>query len=126
MFVKSTRHRTTAMAGLLKNSNWITRLSVVAAVICISIGSLHVRAGAQGVIRYPVSIAPQQLAQALQVLAKDRDFQLVYRSEIVNDRRTNGASGVLTLDEALTQLLIGTGLVYRYLDHDAITIVRRE
>ena len=114
------------MAGHLDNMNWIRRLSVVASVICISIGSLCAGTEAQAVIRRPVSIAPQELAQALQVLAKDRDFQLVYRSEIVNDRRTNGASGVLTLDEALTQLLVGTGLMYRYLDHNAITIIRTE
>ena len=43
-----------------------------------------------------------------------------------NDQRANGATGELTLEEALTQLLSGTGLMYRYLDQNAITIVRTQ
>lgn len=112
--------------GLLRNANRIMRLSVVVTVICLSIGVISAGAEAELVIRRPTNIAPQELARALQILAKDRDVQLVYRSELVTDRRTHGASGELTLDEALTQLLSGTGLMYRYLDHDAITIVRTE
>lgn len=100
------------------------RLIVVATAICLSIGATSAGTEAERVIRRPTSIAPQELARALQLLAKDRDVQLVHRSELVNDRRTNGASGVLTLEEALVQLLSGTDLMYRYLDHNAITIVR--
>lgn len=102
------------------------RLIVVATTICLAIGASSAGTEAERVIRRPTSIAPQELALALQLLAKDREVQLVYRSELVNDRRTNGASGALTLDEALTQLLSGTGLMYRYLDHNAITIVRTQ
>lgn len=76
--------------------------------------------------RRPTRIAPQELALALQTLAKERDVQLVYRSELVADRRTDGASGSLTLNEALSQLLRGSGLVYRYLDECAVTLVREE
>lgn len=106
--------------------SWVTRLSAVATLVCVFTGWLHAEPQAEGAMRYPVNIPPQELALALQVLAKDRDFQLVYRSELVSHRRTSGASGVLTLDEALTQLLLGTGLMYRYLDHNAITIIPSE
>jgi hypothetical protein len=106
--------------------SWVTRLSSIAALLCISIGWLHAEPQAAGAMRYPVNVPPQELALALQVLAKDRDFQVVYRSELVSHRRTGGASGLLTLDEALTQLLFGTGLMYRYLDHNAITIIPSE
>jgi len=102
----------------------VMHLIVVAAAICLSVGADSAGTEAERVIRQPTSIAPQELAHALQLLARDRDLQMVYRSELVNDRRTSGVSGVLTLDEALTQLFCRTGLTYRYLDHNAITIVR--
>lgn len=106
------------------------RLIIVAALMVMAMGALFfavpTQANAEALSRSPTHIAPQELAQALHTLAKDRDVQLVYRSDIVGDRLTQGASGVLTLDEALTQLLRGTGLVYRYLGEGAITIVRGE
>ncbi len=37
--------------------------------------------------------------------------------------RTSGATGSLTAVEALTQLLTGTGLTYKYLDDKTITIL---
>ncbi len=57
-------------------------------------------------------------------LAKDRNTQLVYRSDLVKDQRTGGVVGDLTFEEALKQLLNGTGLTYEYLDNNAITIVQ--
>jgi outer membrane receptor protein involved in Fe transport len=78
---------------------------------------------AEASIRRQTSIAAQGLAPALRMLAKERDVQLVYRTELVGDQQTIGAAGDLTLEEALTQLLSGTGLAYRYIEHDAITIV---
>jgi outer membrane receptor protein involved in Fe transport len=74
-------------------------------------------------MRRPTSIAAQGLAPALRILAKERDVQLVYRTELVGDHKTSGAAGDLTFEEALTQLLNGTGLTYRYLENNAITIV---
>lgn len=88
------------------------------------LGSIGVSIGAEAAAatRLETSIGPQELALALQTLAKDRNIQLVYRSELVSDLRTLGVIGVLTLDEALTRLLDGSGLTYRYLDDDAITL----
>lgn len=103
------------------------RLPVIAIVISILMGPIPpLTHAAEPTTRRPTRIAPQELALALQQLAKDRDVQLVYRSELVADRRTDGASGVLTLDEALIQLLRGSGLVYRYLGAGAVTLVREE
>jgi len=41
-------------------------------------------------------------------------FQIAYVSDEVDSRRTQGAVGDLTTNEALTKLLSGTGLTYRY------------
>jgi len=98
-------------------------MSVVAAAICLSIVGISAGAEADAATRQPTNIAAQELASALQNLARQRDVQVVYRSELVGEHRTSGANGNLTFEEALTQLLNGTGLTYRYLAERAITIV---
>ena len=73
-------------------------------------------------IREPTAIPAQSLGSALQTLAKDRDFQLICRADLVAGLRTSGISGQLTSSEALGELLRGTGLTYRYLDERTVTI----
>ena len=97
------------------------RMRVLAAAICLVI--LGIPAGTGAATRQPTNIAAQELGAALQTLARERDVQFVYRSELVGEHRTGGASGNLTFEEALTQLLSGTGLTFRYLAEKAITIV---
>jgi iron complex outermembrane recepter protein len=99
------------------------RLSVAVAAVCLSIVGLAVADDVRASIRKPVNIPAQALGPALQTLAKDRDFQVVYVSEEVNSLRTHGAVGEFTSEEALKQLLKGTGLTYRYLDDKTVTIV---
>jgi hypothetical protein len=77
-------------------------------------------------VRKPTTIAAQELGPALQLLARERDFQIVYRSELIGHFRTEGASGDLTAEEAVVQLLRGTGLTFRHLGDTAITIVPAE
>lgn len=50
-------------------------------------------------------------------------MQVVYRSDLVDDRQTAGATGDLTIEETLTQLLSGTGLTFQYLEDKGVTIV---
>ena len=99
------------------------RLSVCAALLCLSVVGLSFGADAHASIRKTISIPAQGLGPALNAFAKERDLQVVYRSEIVGSLRTGGASGDLTVDEALNQLLNGTGLTYRYVDDKTVTIL---
>lgn len=99
----------------------LMRRSMVAVAIGISVRA--VCAGAGAAIRQQTNIPPQDLDSALQTLARDRNVQIIYRSELVGGHQTGGANGYFTFDEALTQLLKGTGLTYRYLAERAITIV---
>ena len=98
------------------------RIMAVAAA-CLALSGLAAATDVRAESRRPTSIADQALAPALEALAKDYGFQILYLSETVDARRTGGASGVLTRDEALRQLLAGTGLTYRYVDEHTITIV---
>lgn len=98
------------------------RIAVLATAVCLSVVGLSAASDVEAAIRRPTNIPAQGLAPALQSLARDRDFQVVYRSEVVGELRTQGASGELTADEALRQLLSGTGLTFRYLDEKTVTI----
>jgi outer membrane receptor protein involved in Fe transport len=99
------------------------RIAVTATAICIAIVGLSVADEVHASIKQPTNIPAQSLAPALQSLAKDRNFQIVYVSEEIGDRRTGGAVGEYTPEEALKQLLRGTGLTYKYLDEKTVTIV---
>jgi len=99
------------------------RLSICAALLCLSAAGLSFGADAEAAIRKTIDIPAQGLGPALNTLARERNLQVVYRSEIVGSLRTQGVSGDLTVDEALQALLSGTGLTYRYVDAQTVTIV---
>jgi hypothetical protein len=99
------------------------RIAVAAAAVCISIVGLALANSASGSIREPTHIAAQDLGPALKQLAQSRGLQVLYLSNTVRDIRTNGANGDTTANEALEQLLSGTGLTYRYLDDNTVTVI---
>jgi outer membrane receptor protein involved in Fe transport len=99
------------------------RTTLGTVLACAALGSLCAAHDAAAAIKRQTDIPPQALAPALQWLVRERDIQLVYRAELINDHRTSGASGELTAVEALSQLLNGTGLTYKYLDEKTITIL---
>jgi iron complex outermembrane receptor protein len=98
------------------------RAAIVAA-ICVSSVGLSLASDVEAAIRKSTHIPAQGLGPALQTLAKQRDFQIVYRPEFVRGLNTSGIAGDLTPEEALTELLRGTGLVHRKVDDKTITIV---
>jgi outer membrane receptor for ferric coprogen and ferric-rhodotorulic acid len=71
----------------------------------------------------PTNIPAQPVGKALETLARSRNFQIVYFSEDVGSLRSAGAAGELTTDEALDQILAGTGLAFRYLDDHTVAVV---
>src|SRR3984893_7377469 len=113
-------------AGLLKllrAGGGLMRITVTAAVICMATVGLSLADNVHASIKQPTNIPAQALGPALQSLAKDRNFQIIYVSEEIGDSRTAGAVGEYTPDEALKLLLRGTGLTYKYLDEKTVTIV---
>lgn len=99
------------------------RTSILSAAICLSLVGMSTAAEVKAAVRRTTHISAQGLGPALQELAKDHGFQVLYRTEVIGDARTVGAAGDLTVIEALTQLLSGTGLTFRYLDDSTVTIV---
>ena len=98
------------------------RLSIAAAV-SLTLVSLTMAQPSGAAMKVPVNIPAQPLSQALQTLARDRNFQIVYMYNDLQNLRSAGLVGQFTADEALLQLLKGTGLSYHYLDEKTVTIV---
>lgn len=100
------------------------RISVLAIAISSAlIGLAMADPAAATAIKTQINIAPQELSNALRLLAADRNLQILYTTETVADRHTAGAVGEFTVVEALTRLLGGTGLAFHYVDDTTITIV---
>ncbi|MBL8272086.1 TonB-dependent siderophore receptor [Steroidobacter sp.] len=98
------------------------RLAVVSATLSVSLMGLAM-AGDAFAVSKPTNIPSQSLEHALEAFAKERGFQLVYRAGVMDQRQTSGATGDLTVGEALTKLLATTNLTYRFVDDQTITIV---
>lgn len=100
------------------------RTAVVITGICLSLVGISFAEGAKAAAeRVQTRIPPEALGPALEKLAQTRGMQVLYFSAAVKGMRTGGATGNLTADEALTRILTGTGLTYRYVDPNAVTIL---
>jgi iron complex outermembrane receptor protein len=92
-------------------------------VLLLSVVGFSFAADSWAAIKRSTYIRAQELGPALETLAREHGFQVLYRTEIVDTLRSRPVEGELTTDEALRRLLNGTGLTYRVLDDKAITIV---
>ena len=99
------------------------RMTLAVAVACLTLSGLAAAGDATAAIRKETHIPTEGLGPALTKLAKEFDFQVLYRTEIVSDLKSPGAMGALTSDEALGKVLTGTGLTYKYLDDKTVTII---
>jgi iron complex outermembrane recepter protein len=99
------------------------RTVVAAAVACLSIVGLSVAQDVKAAIKTDISIPAGELGAALQILSEERRIHIIFVNEDVSRLSTQGASGALTNDELLKQLLNGTGLTYQYIDNETISVL---
>ena len=95
-------------------------LVTVASLLVVGVGTAQPAAAS---IRRATNIPAEPLSVALRTLAKERGFEVLFRADLVRDVRSGGAVGELTPEEALKQLLSGTGLTYRYLNEETVTVL---
>ena len=69
------------------------------------------------------AIDAMPLAQALDRFAHQTGMQVVYGSEVADSVRSQGADAGLSPEQQLQQLLRGTGLSYRFVTSNTVTIV---
>ena len=70
-----------------------------------------------------VAIPAQPLAQALAALASQTGLQMVYVSGLIRNQRSHAVAADIPVEEALTQLLRGTGLRFEHLTAHSIRIL---
>lgn len=69
-----------------------------------------------------LDIPPQSLASAMDALAKQAKVKTLYPDAAVQDRKSPGVHGKLTLREAVAQLLAGTGLSYSFPAENTVVV----
>ena len=72
--------------------------------------------------RVEFDIQAQDLDTALTALADQADLRLLFTSEQVEEKRSEGLIGTYTPDEALRRLLEGTGLRHRFVNTGTVTL----
>jgi iron complex outermembrane receptor protein len=108
--------------NLLQKWGAVMRIGVIGAALCLCFVGICQAQSAHASIRKDANIPAAPLGSALQDLAKTYGLQLLYHTELAKDLRSPGASGALTSDEAITKVLNGTGLTYKFLDANTITV----
>jgi iron complex outermembrane recepter protein len=101
----------------------VTLLAVVIAAVGFGFAGASMADDVHTAVKKPTNIPAESLGPALQTLATERHFQIVYVSEQINVLHTKGVSGDLTPEEALRGLLSGTGFTFKYVDEKTVTIV---
>lgn len=103
----------------------ITALMATTAVACVlQPTSAFSQASLASAESRAYAIAAGPLAQALNRFADVSQLQLVYSSGTTRGLRTDGVSGAYTPQQALAQLLAGSGLTYRFTGGSSVTIQR--
>src|SRR5687768_3613486 len=116
------QQQTTATTHSNRRVGAIMRIGVVITALSVAVG-IALADPAAAAIKTRTNIKAQGLGSALREFAANRHLQILYTTETVANQQTPGAVGELTIDETLTRLLGGTGLVYRYIDENTITIM---
>jgi Secretin and TonB N terminus short domain len=72
--------------------------------------------------RIAFNIGPQDLNGAILAFADRAGVQVFYDASRVQSMHSSGVSGTLTAPEALTRLLAGTGVTYRFTSASAVSL----
>ncbi len=102
-----------------RRSGW---LGSVALGLLLAAGSGGTPARAQTPAPLAYSIPAQDLGAALTTFADKAGLRLLFPSDLVAGRKSPGLSGTYSRDIALARLLQGTGLVYRFISANTVTI----
>ena len=86
--------------------------------------SLSAAAYAQAVLQFDVEA--QSLADALRVIAAQANTNILYDPSLVVGRQVAALKMESTLDDALAQLLKGSGLKTQYVNEKTLTLVLRD
>jgi iron complex outermembrane receptor protein len=78
------------------------------------------QAGGDGQMSFDIPAGP--LAASLMALGERTGLQVLYPTQVARDLRAKAVVGTMTVNEALTRMLVGTGLAYRFSAADTVTV----
>ena len=111
---------------MLSFSNlWIRGAATTFAVLgCLHVTALSAQQDAASKTANQLSfdIPAQALVKALAQFSDVTGLQLVYETKLASGKRSPAVAGVLAPPDALTRLLAGTGLEFRFTDSRTIVI----
>ncbi len=90
-----------------------SRLYVAASATALLLALSNPALSQESSRKYQINISPATVAEGLRNLEVGTGISLVFSPSQVQDLRTEGVRGQLTIDEALNSLLAGTGLVVK-------------
>lgn len=105
----------------MKNFTWKPRRSLLALAILSATGSVLADEKT-----HHLSIAPQNISDALKVLANETHIQIFSDGEALKGKKTSGIQGDFTAKQAIQKLLAGTGLTYTFTADDAVAVKAAE
>lgn len=91
-------------------------------LLAIIVVTASVRAAFAQTETVTVDIPPQELSTALTALADQTNLQVLYASELASSQMTKGLAGTFTPQEAIRQLLEGSGLAFIFTDAKTVTL----
>lgn len=96
------------------------RLSRAGTLAASVLAILTAAADAQAVTEW--DLPEQPLAKSLRAIAAQSESNIIFDKKLVNDRLAPPLKTQASAEQALSQVLEGTGLVYRHLDEKTVTI----
>lgn len=117
----------TFTGGLRNVRNRIAAVGLASISLVALSTSLHAQAVPQvasaSALAINLAVPAGPLEAGLLNLGRQANLRLVYPSEITRGKRTGGVAGSLSPAEALSRVLAGTGLAYRFTSANTVTIV---
>ena len=69
-----------------------------------------------------LNLKPQSADQALLDVAQQFGIQIFFAPDVIKKYQTSAVKGNLTIEEALTQLLVGTNLAFKFTDQNTVIV----
>jgi hypothetical protein len=111
-------------ANRRRESRWSTLARTCAATVAtlVTASSLAVNSPIQQAYR-ELNVPAGKADDSLMQFVSQTGVQLLFESEAVHDRRTQAVKGRFEVKDALSRMLAGSGLLFRCLNKNTITVV---
>lgn len=116
-----TSHQNAPAPARTISARRVRPLARIALALVLAALGIWPSAGAEGPVqRYAIPAGP--LEDTLMEFAAQADLKLIFKTDLVRSARSAGLTGTLTPEQGIQQLLEGSGIAYRFVDPNTVTI----